>query len=225
MKRCTRCGLEKAESEYYKRYVKNEVTIYRPQCISCMNELSKENHQERKEKGLHANAALKREYRLNINQYEALYKKQQGRCAICKTSSSPKGNRFYVDHDHATGKVRGLLCASCNSGLGMFKDSLDLLQEAQSYLLNPIMDESIAAISEPDTIDRATKIENAKQEGRYASGIRNAKSKLTEDDVRGILASNLPARVVAETYKIDRTTVHNIRKGKTWRHIWAEAKH
>lgn len=58
---------------------------------------------------------------------------QGGCCAICK---APKGNKLCVDHDHRTGKVRGLLCSNCNAGLGMFKDSEDLLQSAKGYLNN-----------------------------------------------------------------------------------------
>jgi hypothetical protein len=66
--------------------------------------------------------------------YEALREKQGGCCAICKRHESDMGKRFDVDHCHDTGKIRGLLCASCNWGLGKFGDDEELLQAAINYL-------------------------------------------------------------------------------------------
>jgi len=67
--------------------------------------------------------------------YEKLFKEQDGKCAICG-SPDPNGNRkrFCIDHCHATNNVRGLLCVSCNSGLGYFKDKTTLLDSAVKYL-------------------------------------------------------------------------------------------
>jgi len=57
---------------------------------------------------------------------------QEGLCAICR---GPSGRRALgVDHDHTTGAVRGLLCSTCNSGLGGFRDNAALLIEAIVYL-------------------------------------------------------------------------------------------
>ncbi|MDQ3714717.1 MAG: endonuclease VII domain-containing protein [Actinomycetota bacterium] len=55
--------------------------------------------------------------------------KQDGLCAVCQMA--PAG---HVDHDHDTGKVRGLLCFNCNGGLGQFKDRIDILAAAVDYL-------------------------------------------------------------------------------------------
>jgi hypothetical protein len=57
-----------------------------------------------------------------------------GCCKICKTHYSEFSKRLAVDHDHNTGKIRGLLCLYCNTGLGKFKDSTKLLNEAIKYL-------------------------------------------------------------------------------------------
>jgi hypothetical protein len=81
---------------------------------------------------------LWRRYKITIETYYKILKKQRGRCAICK-SKDPKrrnvrANRFHVDHDHKTKRVRGLLCFICNLGLGSFKDNPKLLKNAQLYL-------------------------------------------------------------------------------------------
>ncbi len=78
-------------------------------------------------------ATLKR-YGLTIESYDALHAAQGGRCAICGMACA-SGFRLSVDHCHASGKVRGLLCSACNLGLGKFKDDARRLQAAAEYLL------------------------------------------------------------------------------------------
>lgn len=64
-------------------------------------------------------------------QYLAMYKEQKGRCGICESRLySKRYKAFAVDHDHKTGKIRGLLCTNCNTGLGLFKDDPIALQRA-----------------------------------------------------------------------------------------------
>jgi hypothetical protein len=63
--------------------------------------------------------------------------KQQGLCAICFKGVSGMSSskvRLSVDHDHKTGKIRGLLCGACNVGLGHFKDDVSVLKKAIEYL-------------------------------------------------------------------------------------------
>jgi ribosomal protein S27AE len=69
-------------------------------------------------------------YGLTLAQFEEMRALQMGRCAIC--ASTPA--RFDVDHDHDTGKVRGLLCSPCNRGLGFFRDRRENLAAAAKYL-------------------------------------------------------------------------------------------
>tara|TARA_R110000823_G_scaffold47273_1_gene120751 strand:+ start:1080 stop:1463 length:384 start_codon:yes stop_codon:yes gene_type:complete len=68
--------------------------------------------------------------------YQELLAKQNYACAICGTAGEDVSQGFNVDHDHATHKVRGLLCTNCNVGLGYFKDSITNLTSAINYLLN-----------------------------------------------------------------------------------------
>lgn len=84
---------------------------------------------------------LKRKYGLSIEDYEGMVEAQQGCCRICGGHGGDRGwitkrerAKLFVDHCHETGKVRGLLCHQCNAGLGMFRDSPNLLTSAISYL-------------------------------------------------------------------------------------------
>lgn len=78
---------------------------------------------------------LKREYGITNEQYDAMFEDQQGRCAICGTDKpTGKWKCFAVDHNHETGAVRALLCNECNRGIGLLKDSAELLRKAAEYL-------------------------------------------------------------------------------------------
>jgi Recombination endonuclease VII. len=77
---------------------------------------------------------LKKVYNLTFKEYTNMLVTQDFCCAICKTRITNIPKPLFVDHDHKTGKVRGLLCCSCNSGLGLFKDSRYMLHSAIRYL-------------------------------------------------------------------------------------------
>lgn len=81
------------------------------------------------------NWALKSAYGITLEDYGAMLEKQNGCCAICGSSDTgSKHSHFHVDHSHDTDKVRALLCAGCNIGLGAFKENIDALQNAVAYL-------------------------------------------------------------------------------------------
>jgi DNA repair exonuclease SbcCD ATPase subunit len=76
-------------------------------------------------------------YGLTVEEYAKLLEKQGYACAICGTPHyDENGKRLSIDHNHAKGfkAVRGLLCANCNFGLGLFKDSPTILRAAAEYL-------------------------------------------------------------------------------------------
>ena len=77
---------------------------------------------------------LKRKYNITQEQYDELYNKQNGCCAICKKHQSELKKILGVDHNHKTGKIRGLLCDNCNKGLGCLKDDKDIINNAGNYL-------------------------------------------------------------------------------------------
>ncbi len=75
-----------------------------------------------------------RKFGITVEDYERMLAAQAGRCAICNSTEPGGRGVFHVDHDHATGTVRGLLCTNCNAGLGQFKDDPALLRAAANYL-------------------------------------------------------------------------------------------
>jgi len=77
---------------------------------------------------------LKRNYGISIEDFDAMYEEQEGKCKICG-SEKPKGRGgFHVDHCHQSGAVRGLLCTSCNMMLGLASDDIGTLRNAIRYL-------------------------------------------------------------------------------------------
>jgi len=90
-----------------------------------------EKHKE-KNKPIQRNRMLKRKYGLTLEEYKYLFEEQNGVCAICKTTEECR--MLAVDHNHESGKVRGLLCGSCNRALGLLKDNPELLSRAKEYV-------------------------------------------------------------------------------------------
>ncbi len=86
-----------------------------------------------KRKGIVRKAALKR-YGLTEESYEQLLKEQNYYCAICPKQKSTTRNNLHIDHDHVTGRVRGLLCSKCNTAIGLLDESLERMNKAVSYL-------------------------------------------------------------------------------------------
>jgi len=77
---------------------------------------------------------IKQKYNLEIDDYNRMFNEQNGCCIICGVHQSKLTKRLSIDHNHKTGKIRGLLCHKCNIGLGVFEDSIEILQKAIEYL-------------------------------------------------------------------------------------------
>lgn len=83
------------------------------------------------------NRHYKSTYGISLDEYVALKKKQRGVCAICKRNDrfGNRPPRLHLDHSHKNGKVRGLLCHTCNIGIAYFKDNPKRLKSAAAYLM------------------------------------------------------------------------------------------
>jgi Recombination endonuclease VII len=165
MKRCMKCKTVKPYTEYGK--LKSSSDGYYFYCKPCVKSNSKKNYEKHKNKiniysrkyykkvsedpgynraryvKKHRNNHLIKKYGITEEKYREISKAQNNACAICKKSELDEKNKLAVDHDHDSGKVRGLLCRDCNTGIGHFKDNIDLLNMAINYLiLNKIGNES-----------------------------------------------------------------------------------
>ena len=140
--RCPACSQVKANAEFNRDASRSDGLTY--SCKACISNA-------RKGMGLanpeaHRKAARKNQlqkYGLTEEAYAAMVVSQGGCCLIC---GSPV-DRLHVDHDHSTGDVRGLLCQSCNHGLGNFKDRVDLLLRAADYLVSGDVSSEIGAFA------------------------------------------------------------------------------
>lgn len=110
---------------------------YRYICLDCYSKMGNEWQQRNPFASARhkRNHHLLRKFGITLNEANALLVEQGERCAICGDRLQPEKPPFpHVDHDHKTGKVRGILCFSCNAGLGAFKDSPVRLRLAIAYL-------------------------------------------------------------------------------------------
>lgn len=146
-KRCSRCGKSKDESNFFKNRAKKDgLDEYCKTCRVSYRESRKKESKEYKATVDRCNKAYYRRNRSKIlkkvkkrrlvykygmteKQYKKMVKDQGEKCAICKRKA-----RLVVDHNHRTGRVRGLLCVRCNNGLGQFLDRPSLLKKALVYL-------------------------------------------------------------------------------------------
>lgn len=118
MKNCITCGEQKPLSEFQKR--KDVKCGYRNQCNTCRSKYNSTRHRKIK-------------YSITQNGFDSILKIQNNCCDICK-NILVKGQGTHIDHDHTTGKIRGILCNPCNRALGYFKDSTEILKSAILYL-------------------------------------------------------------------------------------------
>lgn len=103
-------------------------------CRDCVNADARRNH-ARRPKDKVRNENLKRRYGITLADYQIMLTAQVGVCAVCENPPTER-DRFIlnVDHDHKSGRVRGLLCILCNTVLGKMNDSPALLRKAADYL-------------------------------------------------------------------------------------------
>ena len=82
------------------------------------------------------------EYGIRESDYNQMFLEQGGRCLGCGKHQSELNHPLHVDHDHKTGKVRGLLCKLCNSAIGNARDNVNILRSLADYLENHYSDDN-----------------------------------------------------------------------------------
>src|SRR4051812_31058448 len=125
---CGRCGEVRPVAGFHRSgFTRDGLAWQCKVCTKAANARSYADNRDARKAG-NREAHLKRRYNLTPGEYDSMLKAQGGRCAICRTDDpkSNGGRSFAVDHDHATGEVRGLLCAPCNRGLGYFGDDVEM---------------------------------------------------------------------------------------------------
>ena len=135
-KKCPFCNEEKPGSEFYLRQVGPHI-YYSAFCKKCNTQYTKLWRRNNKRPMDRRKYLLKNKYGITEHDYNILLEKQGGVCAICGTTDCGTRHKtpyFVIDHSHETGEIRGLLCQSCNHGLGKFKDNPALLRGAADYL-------------------------------------------------------------------------------------------
>lgn len=140
VKTCITCAERKSVADFYRR----SETAFRAECKVCYRarEKAREKDPENRRqimKRFHArnpdwqkNYDLKRHYGIDLKGFQELEARQGGVCAIC--GDAERGRSLHVDHNHNTGAVRGLLCTTCNLGIGCFADDPVRLESAIRYL-------------------------------------------------------------------------------------------
>jgi hypothetical protein len=147
IKTCKKCNVEQDLTQFHKS--KSQPDGFQSWCKECQKAAYRDRYKakdkseavgrvqewQRKNPEKMRNSHLKRMYGLDQDRYDQLLAGQNGSCWICH--NPPDGRPLGVDHDHKTGEVRGLLCITCNTGLGGFKDSIQLMERAILYLSKP----------------------------------------------------------------------------------------
>lgn len=144
-KRCTHCKEVLPQEQFHKAKAFHDGLSRR--CKKCAYEFHEAWRQRNKVQAA-ANAkrwrannkersddhSRKQNYGIPLGTYARMLAQQNGKCAICEATEGGGRGAFHVDHDHSSGKVRGLLCEACNLGLGKFRDRADVLASAIKYL-------------------------------------------------------------------------------------------
>ncbi len=138
-KTCHICEATKPTEEFYSI---RGTSRFQSGCKACRSAMYKKKYADLSPKQKAAKARqqnLTRRFRMSEDTYDELLASQEGTCAICDRPERVRANngevrRLAVDHCHASGNIRGLLCQSCNVALGKLEDSPNLLRKAADYL-------------------------------------------------------------------------------------------
>lgn len=141
-KKCTKCNEIKVSTEFYLRKNRRDPDSLRSWCKACCNLEDKAAYRKNKDTRKIVqdqwkkrnplklrNYKLRQRYGISLEVVDELKEQQHNRCAICDRATT-----LVVDHCHETGNIRGLLCSTCNQGIGLLKDDPEICVNAARYL-------------------------------------------------------------------------------------------
>ncbi len=132
-----RCGICKQHKEVCHFYWRKSRKAWSDSCKECAS--SKKKAERLKNPGVQREKNLVAKFDVNLDWYNKLLESQDNKCAVCgldaKIVICSTGRAMSLDHDHATGQIRGILCPGCNVALGGIDDRLDLLAGLAKYLI------------------------------------------------------------------------------------------
>jgi len=133
-KRCLTCGETQPLDDFVKNKKAKDGRMMR--CKKCWRAATRKWRQQNPKgqrylKRNHRVCHL-RQYGMTPADYDAMFAAQLGVCALCHQPGKYKG--LHVDHDHETGRTRALLCSTCNTALGLFKENPELMEQAAEYI-------------------------------------------------------------------------------------------
>ena len=136
---CNMCNEEKSRCAFPSDSSRRDGLAYR--CKKCCKKLNTDGYHRRRETDPEGErersrfSCIRRKYGLGKARFLRMMANQHGQCAICSVDIDLS---CHVDHCHDSGKVRGLLCGSCNTGIGFLQDSPDVILNAFDYLMEHV---------------------------------------------------------------------------------------
>lgn len=130
---CKRCGIEKPLIEYYK--TTDRKAGHQTICKDCIKSAPLTEERKEKMRIYGKDYHLRTQYNMTREEHNKLLIAQNHKCAICGIDEKEAvKQKLFVDRCHTTGKIRELLCHSCNAGIGLLKESIPVLAKAIAYL-------------------------------------------------------------------------------------------
>lgn len=135
-RRCSRCKKVKSLDEFYPEKTKGKTNRYcgvRSECKTCTRKATKRYMDEDLKRKRNRNWK-DRGVNCTVTIYDEKFADQQGRCGICGRHQSEFEKALSIDHNHKTGKIRGLLCSQCNLALGYIESQVNFSSGVEKYL-------------------------------------------------------------------------------------------
>lgn len=233
---CRTCDARKSMVEFHWAASKRHRVRTCKKCSSAKAAKRRSERSEQTKAAMRADS-LRRDYGLTPESVKKMQRDQEGCCALCRKLL---GDRFHIDHDHASGFVRALLCHNCNLGLGHFYDDDELMLRAADYIRHHRERVALGDSTGPRLLTRAERAERRRAAALAQHQSDDGQAKLRErrerfrgesafnvklDDaaVREIRSAyavgNVSQRELGDRFGISQSTVSQIILKQRWAHV------